>query len=93
MPSEMPMPSPDALSPSGLKSNSQFYSSYEGSNPRRRPSQEPIGKIVKDSLKYSDEISFQKKFFLYWFVCISVYIITSPAEVLKSVSEISLLLS
>ncbi|XP_039671460.1 transcription factor 3a isoform X1 [Perca fluviatilis] len=43
MPSEMPMPSPDALSPSGLKSNSQFYSSYEGSNPRRRPSQEPIG--------------------------------------------------
>ncbi|XP_068455680.1 transcription factor 3a isoform X4 [Clinocottus analis] len=43
MPSEMPMPSPDALSPSGLKSNSQFYSSYEGSNSRRRPSQEPIG--------------------------------------------------
>uniref|UniRef100_A0A8C2X5W1 Transcription factor E2-alpha n=1 Tax=Cyclopterus lumpus TaxID=8103 RepID=A0A8C2X5W1_CYCLU len=48
MPSEMPMPSPDALSPSGLKSNSQFYSSYEGSNSRRRPSQEPIGKISKD---------------------------------------------
>ncbi|KAJ4937413.1 hypothetical protein JOQ06_001973 [Pogonophryne albipinna] len=43
MPSEMPMPSPDALSPSGMKSNSQFYSSYEGSNSRRRPSQEPIG--------------------------------------------------
>ncbi|XP_059200231.1 transcription factor 3a isoform X2 [Centropristis striata] len=43
MPSEMPMPSPDALSPSGLKPNSQFYSSYEGSNSRRRPSQEPIG--------------------------------------------------
>ncbi|XP_022610813.1 transcription factor E2-alpha-like isoform X2 [Seriola dumerili] len=42
MPSEIPMPSPDALSPSGLKSNSQFYSSYEGSNPRRRPSQDPI---------------------------------------------------
>ncbi|XP_037642918.1 transcription factor 3a isoform X3 [Sebastes umbrosus] len=43
MPSEMPMPSPDALSPSGLKTNSQFYSSYEGGNARRRPSQEPIG--------------------------------------------------
>ncbi|KAM6920406.1 transcription factor 3a isoform 1-T1 [Lycodopsis pacificus] len=43
MPSEMPMPSPDALSPSGLKPNSQFYSSYEASNSRRRPSQEPIG--------------------------------------------------
>ncbi|XP_049454643.1 transcription factor 3a isoform X2 [Epinephelus fuscoguttatus] len=43
MPSEMPMPSPDALSPSGLKSNPQFYSSYEGGNSRRRPSQEPVG--------------------------------------------------
>uniref|UniRef100_A0A3P8SYH0 Transcription factor E2-alpha n=1 Tax=Amphiprion percula TaxID=161767 RepID=A0A3P8SYH0_AMPPE len=42
MPSEIPMPSPDALSPSGVKSNSQFYSSYEGSNSRRRPAQEPI---------------------------------------------------
>ncbi|XP_076600990.1 transcription factor 3a isoform X4 [Chaetodon auriga] len=41
MPSEIPMPSPNALSPSGLKSNSQFYS-YEGSNPRRRPSQDPV---------------------------------------------------
>ncbi|KAF3858403.1 hypothetical protein F7725_011604 [Dissostichus mawsoni] len=46
MPSEMPMPSPDALSPSGMKSNSQFYSSYEGSNSRRRPSQEPIGLCI-----------------------------------------------
>ncbi|XP_018532446.1 transcription factor 3a isoform X2 [Lates calcarifer] len=43
MPSEIPMPSPDPLSPSGLKPNSQFYSSYEGSNTRRRPSQEPTG--------------------------------------------------
>ncbi|GAA6234863.1 transcription factor E2-alpha-like isoform X2 [Lates japonicus] len=43
MPSEIPMPSPDPLSPSGLKPNSQFYSSYEGSNPRRRPSQDPTG--------------------------------------------------
>ncbi|XP_039998976.1 transcription factor 3a isoform X2 [Xiphias gladius] len=42
LPSEIPMPSPDPLSPSGLKPNSQFYSSYEGSNPRRRPSQDPI---------------------------------------------------
>ncbi|XP_047444359.1 transcription factor 3a isoform X2 [Mugil cephalus] len=42
MPSEMPMPSPDALSPSGVKSSSQFYTSYEGSNPRRRPSQDPV---------------------------------------------------
>uniref|UniRef100_A0A8C7LC69 Transcription factor E2-alpha n=1 Tax=Oncorhynchus kisutch TaxID=8019 RepID=A0A8C7LC69_ONCKI len=38
MPSEMPMPSPDALSPSGLKSGSQFYPSQF--NPRRRSTQE-----------------------------------------------------
>ncbi|XP_074544254.1 transcription factor 3a isoform X1 [Halichoeres trimaculatus] len=42
MPSEIPMTSPNALSPSGLKSNSQFYPSYEGNNPRRRPTQDPI---------------------------------------------------
>ncbi|XP_078143622.1 transcription factor E2-alpha-like isoform X3 [Centroberyx gerrardi] len=42
MPNEMPMPSPDALSPSGLKSNSQFYSSYQGANPRRRPPQDSM---------------------------------------------------
>uniref|UniRef100_A0A665X1W7 Transcription factor E2-alpha n=1 Tax=Echeneis naucrates TaxID=173247 RepID=A0A665X1W7_ECHNA len=42
MASEMPMPSPDPLSPSGLKSNSQFYSSYEGNSSRRRPAQDPI---------------------------------------------------
>ncbi|KAK2822285.1 hypothetical protein Q5P01_022350 [Channa striata] len=42
MPSEIPLASPNAVSPSSLKSNSQFYSSYEGSNPRRRPSQDPI---------------------------------------------------
>ncbi|XP_029580856.1 transcription factor E2-alpha isoform X3 [Salmo trutta] len=40
MPSEMPMPSPDALSPSGLKSGSQFYPSQF--NPRRRPTQESM---------------------------------------------------
>lgn len=42
MPSEIPLPSPNALSPSGLKSNSQFYPAYGGGNPRRRPSQDPI---------------------------------------------------
>ncbi|XP_020489707.1 transcription factor 3a isoform X2 [Labrus bergylta] len=42
MPSEIPMASPNALSPPGLKSNSQFYSSHDGNNPRRRPAQEPI---------------------------------------------------
>ncbi|XP_047224183.1 transcription factor 3a isoform X3 [Girardinichthys multiradiatus] len=36
MPSEIPLPSPDSLSPPTAKSNSQFYSSYE----RRRPPQE-----------------------------------------------------
>ncbi|KAM6918947.1 transcription factor 3a isoform 1-T1 [Xenentodon cancila] len=40
--SEMPMPSPDDLSQSAVKFNSQFYSSFEGSNPRRRPLQDPI---------------------------------------------------
>ncbi|XP_061694312.1 transcription factor 3a isoform X1 [Syngnathoides biaculeatus] len=42
LPSEIAMPSPDALSPSGLKTTSQFYPSYEGNNPRRRPAQDPI---------------------------------------------------
>ncbi|XP_061681011.1 transcription factor 3b isoform X1 [Syngnathoides biaculeatus] len=36
LPSEIAMPSPDAMSPSGLKSGSQFYQSYQN-NPRRRP--------------------------------------------------------
>ncbi|XP_067454276.1 transcription factor E2-alpha-like [Thunnus thynnus] len=36
LPSEIAMPSPDAMSPSGLKSGSQFYPSYPN-NPRRRP--------------------------------------------------------
>lgn len=53
MPSEIPMPSPDPLSPPGLKSNSQFYSSYEGSNSRRRPAQDPIGKSEKDRFQVS----------------------------------------
>ncbi|XP_036410083.1 transcription factor E2-alpha-like isoform X2 [Megalops cyprinoides] len=35
LPSDMAMPSPDSLSPSGLKPGSPFYSSYPG-NPRRR---------------------------------------------------------
>ncbi|KAM4551000.1 transcription factor 3a isoform 1-T3 [Odontesthes bonariensis] len=41
VPSEITMPSPDALSPLAVKTSSQFYSTYEGSNPRRRPSQDP----------------------------------------------------
>ncbi|XP_007571256.1 transcription factor 3a isoform X1 [Poecilia formosa] len=36
MPSEIPLPSPDSLSPPSAKSNSQFYSSYE----RKRPAQD-----------------------------------------------------
>lgn len=36
MPSEIPLPSPDSLSPPTAKSNSQFYSSFE----RKRPSQD-----------------------------------------------------
>uniref|UniRef100_A0A673JQ30 Transcription factor E2-alpha n=1 Tax=Sinocyclocheilus rhinocerous TaxID=307959 RepID=A0A673JQ30_9TELE len=37
LPSDITMPSADAMSPSGLKSGSQFYQSYPN-NPRRRPS-------------------------------------------------------
>ncbi|XP_042561227.1 transcription factor 3b isoform X3 [Clupea harengus] len=37
LPSDIAMPSPDAMSPSGLKSSSQFYQSYPN-NLRRRPS-------------------------------------------------------
>uniref|UniRef100_A0A8C6SVD9 Transcription factor E2-alpha n=1 Tax=Neogobius melanostomus TaxID=47308 RepID=A0A8C6SVD9_9GOBI len=36
LPSDIALPSPDAMSPSGLKSSSQFYPSYTN-NPRRRP--------------------------------------------------------
>ncbi|XP_044056598.1 transcription factor 3b isoform X4 [Siniperca chuatsi] len=36
LPSDIAMPSPDAMSPSGLKSGSQFYPSYPN-NTRRRP--------------------------------------------------------
>lgn len=81
------MPSPDALSPSGLKSNSQFYSSYEGSNSRRRPSQEPIGKVVTDSFKHRVEHShryhIRKSVLCSDFIFL--YIFTSPAEVFESV--------
>ncbi|KAK0137375.1 Transcription factor E2-alpha [Merluccius polli] len=42
MPSEMSMPSPDALSPSSIKSNSQFYPSYQGGNTRRRTPQDSM---------------------------------------------------
>ncbi|XP_029132858.1 transcription factor 3b isoform X2 [Labrus bergylta] len=41
LPTDIAMPSPDAMSPSGLKSGSQFYPSYPN-NPRRRP---PDGSI------------------------------------------------
>ncbi|XP_034560504.1 transcription factor 3b isoform X4 [Notolabrus celidotus] len=41
LPTDIAMPSPDAMSPSGLKSGSQFYPSYPN-NPRRRP---PEGSI------------------------------------------------
>ncbi|KAM4628611.1 transcription factor 3b isoform 2-T2 [Polymixia lowei] len=41
LPSDITMPNPDAMSPSGLKSGSQFYPSYPN-NPRRRP---PDGSI------------------------------------------------
>uniref|UniRef100_A0A672YLA3 Transcription factor E2-alpha n=1 Tax=Sphaeramia orbicularis TaxID=375764 RepID=A0A672YLA3_9TELE len=43
LPSDIAMPSPDAMSPSGLKSGSQFYPSYPN-NPRRRPPDGGIGK-------------------------------------------------
>lgn len=43
------MPSPDALSPSGLKSGSQFYPSYPN-NPRRRPPDGGLGKKNKNKL-------------------------------------------
>ncbi|XP_054458531.1 transcription factor 3b isoform X2 [Anoplopoma fimbria] len=36
LPNDIAMPSPDAMSPSGLKSGPQFYPSYPN-NPRRRP--------------------------------------------------------
>ncbi|XP_055074587.2 transcription factor 3b isoform X3 [Misgurnus anguillicaudatus] len=38
LPSDITMPSADAMSPSGIKSSSQFYPSYPN-NPRRRPSE------------------------------------------------------
>ncbi|KAG7269500.1 hypothetical protein CRUP_014742, partial [Coryphaenoides rupestris] len=41
LPSDIAMPNPEAMSPSGLKSGTQFYPSYP-TNPRRRP---PDGSI------------------------------------------------
>uniref|UniRef100_A0A3B4AN28 Transcription factor E2-alpha n=1 Tax=Periophthalmus magnuspinnatus TaxID=409849 RepID=A0A3B4AN28_9GOBI len=41
LPSDIALPSPDAMSPSGLKSSSQFYPSYTN-NPRRRPTESSI---------------------------------------------------
>lgn len=74
MPSEIPMPSPNAISPSGLKSNSQFYSSYEGNNPRRRPAQDPIGKILKDHFKCSVEHICHRFYFRKIFLCSGLYL-------------------
>uniref|UniRef100_A0A6Q2X361 Transcription factor E2-alpha n=1 Tax=Esox lucius TaxID=8010 RepID=A0A6Q2X361_ESOLU len=37
LPSDIAMPGPDAMSPSGLKSGSQFYPGSYPNNPRRRP--------------------------------------------------------
>ncbi|KAF3834952.1 hypothetical protein F7725_027510 [Dissostichus mawsoni] len=51
-PSEIAMPSPDAMSPSGLKSGSQFYPSYPN-NPRRRPPDAGIGKCMLPHLVMS----------------------------------------
>ncbi|CAF92364.1 unnamed protein product, partial [Tetraodon nigroviridis] len=47
LPSDIAMPSPDAMSPSGLKPGSQFYPSYP-SNPRRRP---PDGGVDRGSAR------------------------------------------
>uniref|UniRef100_A0AAY4CZL3 Transcription factor E2-alpha n=1 Tax=Denticeps clupeoides TaxID=299321 RepID=A0AAY4CZL3_9TELE len=43
LPSEIGIPSPDAMSPSALKSGSQFYQSYpNNNNSRRRPSESSL---------------------------------------------------
>uniref|UniRef100_A0A3P9L6H7 Transcription factor E2-alpha n=1 Tax=Oryzias latipes TaxID=8090 RepID=A0A3P9L6H7_ORYLA len=39
---EMPIPSPDSITSSAVKSSSQFYSSFDGSNHRKRSSQDSI---------------------------------------------------
>uniref|UniRef100_A0A673WWX9 Transcription factor E2-alpha n=1 Tax=Salmo trutta TaxID=8032 RepID=A0A673WWX9_SALTR len=44
LPSDIAMPSPDAMSPSGLKSASQFYPGSYPNNPRRRPPDGQLGK-------------------------------------------------
>lgn len=74
MPSEIAMPSPNAISPSGLKPNSQFYS-YEGSNPRRRPQQDPIGKIIADTVGH--RLHGEKKRYMYKYIFYYIYIIYS----------------
>uniref|UniRef100_A0A8C8EJZ3 Transcription factor E2-alpha n=1 Tax=Oncorhynchus tshawytscha TaxID=74940 RepID=A0A8C8EJZ3_ONCTS len=44
LPSDIAMPSPDSMSPSGLKSASQFYPGSYPNNPRRRPPDGQLGK-------------------------------------------------
>uniref|UniRef100_A0A3P9I8Q2 Transcription factor E2-alpha n=1 Tax=Oryzias latipes TaxID=8090 RepID=A0A3P9I8Q2_ORYLA len=39
---EMPIPSPNSITSSAVKSSSQFYSSFDGSNHRKRSSQDSI---------------------------------------------------
>uniref|UniRef100_A0A4W5Q715 Transcription factor E2-alpha n=1 Tax=Hucho hucho TaxID=62062 RepID=A0A4W5Q715_9TELE len=46
LPSDIAMPSPDAMSPSGLKSTSQFYPGSYPNNPRRRPPDGQLGTVV-----------------------------------------------
>ncbi|XP_043990878.1 transcription factor 3a isoform X7 [Gambusia affinis] len=47
MPSEIPLPSPDSLSPPSAKSNSQFYSSYERKRPAQDLSANPQSKKIR----------------------------------------------
>lgn len=53
LPSDIAMPSPDAMSPSGLKSTSQFYSGSYPNNPRRRPPDGQLGTVVRGEAHFS----------------------------------------
>uniref|UniRef100_A0A4W5QCE4 Transcription factor E2-alpha n=1 Tax=Hucho hucho TaxID=62062 RepID=A0A4W5QCE4_9TELE len=50
LPSDIAMPSPDAMSPSGLKSTSQFYPGSYPNNPRRRPPDGQLGTVVREEV-------------------------------------------
>uniref|UniRef100_A0A6Q2WSR4 Transcription factor E2-alpha n=1 Tax=Esox lucius TaxID=8010 RepID=A0A6Q2WSR4_ESOLU len=47
LPSDIAMPGPDAMSPSGLKSGSQFYPGSYPNNPRRRPPDDTQPKKIR----------------------------------------------